>query len=609
MAEAAKNPEFETLLDYLRRSRGFDFGAYKRGTLMRRVKKRMQTLEMEDFEDYQNYLEVHPGEFTYLFNIILINYTGFFRDASSWDFLARKVLTGLIASKKSREAIRIWNPGCASGEETYTLAMLVAEITGEKEFCERVKIYATDVDEEALVQARQGSYAEKDLGPVPPALRKKYFEKNGERFSFDANLRRSIIFGRIDLIQDAPISRLDLLVCRNTLMYFNAEIQARIVGRFHFALNDSGVLFLGKAEMLPTHSELFVPIDLRHRIFIKPNGGQQEYPYVPVLQQETRNPLAGVNLAEVAFSWSLVAQVVLDLQGKLVFANFQARSLFGIDRKDIGGAFQNLELSYRPVELRPLIDKARTELRPVSSHDISRPTNGGTQYLNVQVVPLLDEAGKLMAVGISFEDVSDLRRLREEYESVQQKLETTYEELQSTNEELETTNEELQSANEELETTNEELQSTNEEQRRMNEELRRRTDELSQASTFRESILASLIVAVIVVDDKLNILMWNNKARELWGLESKEVQGKPFLSLDIGLNVKKLAKPIRACLSGKSDYEEISVEATNRKGKSIQCRISFTPIVSGDKGVRRALLLMEEQPLGRRALGVRPGLD
>src|SRR5262249_38552592 len=242
--------EFEALLEFLKNSRGFDFTGYKRSSLQRRLGKRMQGLHLERYSDYLDYLEVHPEEFPQLFNTILINVTGFFRDAAAWDCLAAEVVPLIIAEKKPSDLIRVWSAGCASGEEAYTLSIILAEALGFESFRQRVKIYATDVDEEALLQARQASYSAKDLQPIPDTLRSKYFEFNGQRYVFRPDLRRSVIFGRHDLVQDAPISRLDLLVCRNVLMYFNAETQSRVLARFHFAVNDTGFIFLGRAEML-----------------------------------------------------------------------------------------------------------------------------------------------------------------------------------------------------------------------------------------------------------------------------------------------------------------------------------------------------------------------
>jgi len=266
---AERNAQFEALLDYLKRSRGFDFTGYKRSSLMRRVLKRMQMVAIGDYGDYLDYLEVHPEEFAHLFNTILINVTAFFRDEAAWDYLTQDIIPQVLADKTDGDPVRVWSAGCASGEEAYTVAMLLAEALGPAAFRQRVKIYATDVDEEALAQARQAGYTDKNLQPVPAELREKYFELAGNRYVFRADLRRSIIFGRHDLVHDAPISRLDLLVCRNVLMYFNAETQAHILARLHFALNDIGYLFLGKAEMLLTHANLFNPADLKHRIFTK----------------------------------------------------------------------------------------------------------------------------------------------------------------------------------------------------------------------------------------------------------------------------------------------------------------------------------------------------
>jgi two-component system CheB/CheR fusion protein len=251
------DPQFEALLVYLKEARGFDFTGYKRSSLMRRVGRRMAQVGVPDYADYLDYLQVHPEEFTALFNTILINVTGFFRDAEAWDCLRTEVLPEVIAGKDRDTPVRLWSAGCASGEEAYTLAMVVAETLGMDEFRRRVKIYATDVDEDGLNQARHAAYPERDIHGLAPELLERYFETVGNRYTFRKDLRRSVIFGRNDLVQDAPISRIDLLVCRNTLMYFNAETQARILSRFHFALAPAGVLFLGKAEMLLSHTNLF----------------------------------------------------------------------------------------------------------------------------------------------------------------------------------------------------------------------------------------------------------------------------------------------------------------------------------------------------------------
>src|SRR5262245_55830999 len=219
----------------------------------------MRTMNTNSYTDYLDYLEVHPDEFVRLFNAILINVTAFFRDASAWNHLRQELLPAQLEALGPDRPIRVWSAGCASGEEAYSIAMTLADLLGTEDFTRRVKIYGTDVDEEALQTARQATYSEKELDAVPEELRTRYFERAGERYAFRADLRRSIIFGRLDVLRDAPISRLDLLMCRNTLMYFNAETQAQVIARFHFALNDTGILVLGKAETLLSHSARFEP--------------------------------------------------------------------------------------------------------------------------------------------------------------------------------------------------------------------------------------------------------------------------------------------------------------------------------------------------------------
>ncbi len=236
----------------LRETRGSDFSGYKRSTLQRRVNHRMALLDLTTFAEYQDYLELEPEEFSQLFDSLLINVTGFFRDPLAWQVLQERVLPGLLAAKGTKTPIRVWSAGCATGEEAYSLAIALAEAVGHDQFRERVKIYATDLDEYALQQARAGAYEGAALNEVPEKLRETYFEPAGTKHAFRRDLRRQVIFGRNDLTRDAPISRVDLLVARNTLMYFNAETQASVVRRFHFALAYPGYLFLGKARCCST---------------------------------------------------------------------------------------------------------------------------------------------------------------------------------------------------------------------------------------------------------------------------------------------------------------------------------------------------------------------
>lgn len=618
MTDAGNNADFEALLEYIRHSRGFDFTAYKRTSLIRRVTKRMQTVAIGRYSDYLNYLEVHPEEFGHLFNTLLINVTSFFRDRSSWECISNDIIPRILARKSPGEAVRVWSAGCASGQEAYTIAMVLAKNIGVSDFFERVKIYATDVDEEALTQARQACYRDQEMENVTAEEREQFFEPSQDRFIFRKDLRRSVIFGRHDLIQDAPISKIDLLVCRNTLMYFNAETQNRISTRFHFALQDSGFMFLGKAEMLLKQAKLFSAVHLKDRIFAKVPRLELRDRLLIMAQTGddevvNRSP-NNTRLRELTFEYGPTARVVFDLNNTLALVNEQARLLFNLTQQDVGQLLQDLEISYRPVELRSCIDRAYRERRNVHLHNVEWVNQQGEIiFLDVQVQPLMDLVNTILGVSVNFVDVSRYKRLQEELENSNQELEMAYEELQSTNEELETTNEELQSSNEELETTNEELQSTNEELETMNEELQstneelqtvndelqRRGDELNQSNAFLESILTSLKGGVVVVNRDLSVQIWNYKAEDLWGVRAEEALDQNFLNLDIGLPVEQMRQSIRACLSGDAEnLPELVLDAINRRGRSIQCRVTCTPLLGLEKQVQGVILLMEEvEPL------------
>jgi two-component system CheB/CheR fusion protein len=609
------DPDFEALLVYLKESRGFDFTGYKRSSLIRRVNRRMTQVAVTDYPDYLDYLQVHPDEFTALFNTILINVTGFFRDPDAWDFLQAEIIEELVAGRPADAPIRVWSAGCASGEEAYTLAIVLAEKLGLDAFRDRVKIYATDVDEEQLTEARQATYSEQALQAVPPELAEKYFEPAGGRFTFRKDLRRSVIFGRNDLVQDAPISRIDLLSCRNTLMYFNAETQTKILSRFHFALADGGILLLGKAEMLLSHGSIFTPVDLKRRIFRRvPRALYQSGAVFAEALPTPANPVMGLDqLRNEAFAASPVAQLGLTSDGLVALTNTRLESLFGVSSRDIGRPFRDLDLSYRPVELRRYIEQAQIERRTLRVTDVEYVRAGEVMHLEVQLSPLTASDGSLLGVNLVFNDVTAARRLQDDLEHAHQQLEAAYEELQSTNEELETTNEELQSTVEELETTNEELQSTNEELETMNEELqstneelqnindqlRVSTSQLDDANAFLETVLASLRAGVVVVDHDMRIRVWNQRAEDLWGLRSHEVVGQHFLNLDIGLPFDQLRPLLREVLGEDGGAAEVAVEAVNRRGRAITVRVAATPLGAREPGTDNdgAIIVMEADAL------------
>lgn len=600
--------EFEALIEHLRETRGVDLGAYKRASLIRRVARRCTELGIDNFSSYLDYLQVHADEFPILFDKILINVTQFFRDAPAWDYLSNSIVPQIAAKDGN---IRAWSTGTASGEEAYSAAIMLCEALGPDNFLRRVKIYATDVDEDALSKARAG-YSPKDLESLDEDLQSRYFEPLGARFVFKSSLRRALIFGRHDLMQDAPISRLDLLICRNTLMYFTAEAQGRILTRFHYALNDEGFLFLGRAEMLLTHAALFVPVDLKQRVFSKVARVQLRERLMLLAQagsNDATNHIARqLRVRELATEGVPNAQIVVDALGVLVTANAHARRMFDIPPGDVGRPLRDLEMSYKPVDLRTSIDRVYRERRATSLQAVEFPGTGGSTFLyDIQFTPLVDDDGSVLGTSISFLDVTQIAQLRSALDRSKQEVETAYEELQSSNEELETTNEELQSTVEELETTNEELQSSNEELETMNEELEStnaelqsintdlqlRTSEVDRLNTFLRAITGNIALGAIVLDPDMRVQVWNERAADLWGMRSDEVIGNSIFDLDIGLPAKDLRPMLRSVLRGKPAHDESVVDAITRRGKKIRCRVMVYALSDGDRS-GGVVLMMEE---------------
>ncbi len=454
------------------------------------------------------------------------------------------------------------------------------------------------------------------MEPVPNDARDRYFTTTPTGYVFRPDCRRSVIFGRNDITADAPISRLDLLTCRNVLMYFVSETQRRVLNRFHYALADGGSLFLGKAETILAHSQLFETVSTPLRIFA-------QNPAIPlrndILSARAPDvPRLGVGssvLESLASSASPVAQLVIDLDGHLASANPRARAMFGLSLGDLTGPFWDLDVSRNPVDLRAHVEQAYTQGHPMVLRDVVRTlADGQRQFLEVGIAPLCDSAGADLGASVTFTDVSELGRMRSELEnssrelesvnrdlvSVNEELETTNEALQSTNEELETTNEELQSANEELETMNEELQSANEELETRNEELIGQSSQIEQGERFLASILDSLVVGVAVVNRSLDVVVWNRAAENLFGVRLEEVTGRSFLALDIGLPVGEIGPLLHAALGGgdgdTGNTEHLLLDAVNRRGQSFVCRVSVERLTGTAGPDADVVVLMDPLP-------------
>jgi two-component system CheB/CheR fusion protein len=567
----------DALLDRIRNVRNFDFRNYKRGTLKRRIDRRMAERRCRSVGDYLTLLDREPGEVDALIASMLIKMTSFFRDSETWDALGSRVIPQILQQRRGNEEIRVWCAGCATGEEAFSMAILLAEAMGPSFHTQELKVFGTDLDEHAVAYARRGVYTRQQVEGVPKEILARWFVEEPMGWSVRKEIRRKVVFGVNNLVSDAPISRIDLLSCRNVFIYLDANLQKRVLTRFHYALKRNGVLVLGKSELIPFAAKLFEPIDLPRRIYRKDgrrdaNVAQERL--LGLLEQESaaRSPgqPSGEDLSvvdqfyrDVVHSLK-VSLVATGLDGTVTLWNSGAAALWGrAEGETLGRKLTALNLPGLPGDL--LVEKtaAVREGRATSETAEGTLTRDGDKHqilVSTEVTALRDGNGERTGLLYHVEHVSPLRELQtevlrvneerraafeelqttnEELQSSNEELETTNEELQSANEELQTTNEELQSTNEELETTNEELQSTNAELDAINRELAHRTDEMNLLSFFQRAIIRSLSAAVIVLDPAGKVTLWNLAAERLLGLTESEALGQVLWTL----HIPALARP------------------------------------------------------------------
>ena len=597
--------DFRELLEKLSAQYNFDFREYKEGSLVRRIHARMTQVRAESVSAYSRMLDDNPGEHVALFNTILINVTGFFRDPEAWKALAEEVIPRLAEEAAASRSLRIWSAGCSSGEEPYSIAMLLAEHLGGTAGEYAIKIYGTDVDEEALTTARQAVYRTEQLKDVPERLVDRYFSREGQLYRFRREIRRWCIFGSHNLTQAPPLSHIDLLVCRNALIYFMGELQDRILTRFHYAIREDGFLFLGRSESLLARSRLFTPVHPKWRIFrrtpstsrhalaVPPEPGPPAQQAAPGVLAEAAVPVARIQRALDALP---AAVMMIDTDDTLLSWNHAAEALFDIPAASaLARKFRDLDISYRMEGLRARIEDAKAR-RAVSRMDDVTFTrrNGEVVHVDITIAPLF-EASRLAGVLVYATEATEHVRLREqlsriaeqhataieELQSTNEELETTNEELQSTNEELETTNEELQSTNEELETTVEELQAANSELGALNAELETRSFELKRLDAYHLGLLNSMEQSVFVTDRTLVVISWNQAAERMWGLRAEQVTGRDLMALPLGEATGSLRTPLETALKRGVPVEVRDVPYTLPGGEVRTAVVKIAPLRDG----------------------------
>jgi two-component system CheB/CheR fusion protein len=574
----------------LRTSTKHDFSLYKKNTICRRIERRMHVHQIDKVTDYLRYLQESNRETKILFKELLIGVTSFFRDPKGFELLKSTYLPALFVKKPEDYQIRIWVPGCSSGEEVYSIAIVVQESMADMNRHFNVQIFGTDIDDEAVNAARLGLYPEAISSDVSPERLKNFFTRQGNYYQIKKTIREMVVFAPQNIIKDPPFTKLDMLCCRNLLIYFGQELQKKLMPIFHYSLKQDGLLFLGSSESIGQHTDLFTVLDKKGKIFKRLSAEMAtrtvlDFPthafevQIPVKKTpEPLKPVDGVNmlkLVKTILSQSEIpACVVIDDQTNIIYVH--GRTGRFLEPAEGETSINVLEMA-RPglkAGLTSAIRKLTTDRQETVVKGLQVKDNGGYVDVNLIVRPLPDlQTGHRGMMMVIFEDVSllkdktphkpvppkrqkksddaarleyELQYTRENLQTTIEELETSNEELKSTNEELQSTNEELQSTNEEMETSKEELQSLNEESATVNAELQCRIDELNKANDDIKNLLDATEIATIFLDINLGVRRFTARTAEIFPLTATDI-GRPIRhfasnlkSVDLHHNAKQV---------------------------------------------------------------------
>lgn len=605
------------LFTLLRDAKGVDFSLYKQSTLQRRVKRRMVVNNVEKLSDYVRLVQKNPGELTELYSDVLIPVTNFFRDPRAFDAVRDLVFPQIFSSSKHLQT-RIWVPGCSTGEEAYSLAMLAMEFWSDhaKKFPHGpppLQIFATDISEEALDFARAGSYPESALTGISQARLKRFFVFLDGRYRIHKAVRELCIFARQNIAKDPPFSGLDLISCRNLLIYFGAELQKRVIPSLHYALKPSGFLFVGTAESLTAFTDQFIVVDKKLRIYRKRNTGTRLITYFTradtSLRQPTDSKLAkaplGAEPAEKEIERVLNTRFVpasIVVNSDLEIVRFRGKTGAYLEPASGQPTFSLAKMAREGlfIDLRAALLKAKKENVAVRKEGVTLETNGKARLIDFEVVPVgnLDAAQRFYLIvfqeastlrnadadrrksgrppakdsGLSRQNqrlAREVRQLRDHLQSIVEENEANSEEFKTANEEVLSANEELQSTNEELETAKEELQSSNEELTTLNEEMQNRNAELALVNSDLLNLLANANIPVVMVSSDAHIRKFTPAAQELLNLRSQDL-GRPIFEIRGALEVKDLEKIVLKTIET-AQFQEF--EVTDARGSWYQLRV------------------------------------
>jgi len=579
--EIENKSALEKIIILLQTHTGNDFSLYKKNTVYRRIERRMGVHKIDKISSYVHFLQENPKEVNILFKELMIGVTNFFRDTLVWEKLSETVIPNIIGNLQAGSILRAWIPGCSTGEEAYSLAIVF------KEALEKInphggfslQIFATDLDNEAIEIARKGIFPANIATYVSPDRLNRFFIKTDDGYRVNTEIREKVVFAKHNIIMHPPFTKIDILSCRNLLIYMDTELQKKLLGLFHYSINPEGIMLLGSSETLRTQSHLFTPVDAKLKIFkrsvttlippsfdfpasfsrTKPTNIENQIPAKSTLNIQT---LAEQLLLQHFSS----AGVLVNENGDIIYISGRTGKFL---EPAVGKANMNIFAMLReglrnefPIAFRKAIIKKEA----VVLRNIKVGTNGGTQNLNVNIQWIVKPEplnGMLMIIFTDVPEITDiklqakkgvktlnsisqselekeLQNAREEVQNTLEEMQTSQEELKSTNEEFQSTNEELQSTNEELMTSKEEMQSLNEELQTVNAELQSKVDDFSRVNNDMKNLLNSTDIATLFLDKELNIRRYTIQATKIFKLIKSDI-GRPFTDLVSDLIYPELA--------------------------------------------------------------------
>ncbi|MDB6147197.1 MAG: cheBR [Spartobacteria bacterium] len=588
--EAKAHGAVEKAIILLRTHTGHDFSLYKKNSFFRRIERRMGIHQIHKLADYVRYLQENSQELDLLFKELLIGVTSFFRDPDAWEELRRKILPALIAKRPAGHILRVWVPGCSTGEEAYSMAMVFKEVIDKIKPKKKItlQVFATDLDKDAIGKARLGVYPENICADVAPKQMSRFFTKTESGCRVKPEIREMVIFAEQSLIQDPPFTKLDILSCRNLLIYLAPEMQKKLIPLFHYSLSPGGILFLGSAETIGTFSDLFAPLNNKWRIFQRTTAALRadsiQFPtsFASPMRDDTKlraAPKPHVSLQSVADQFVLEhfasPTVLADTDGNILYISGRTGKYL---EPAAGKANWNIFAMARDGlrdDLTNAFHKAVDQKTAVIIRGLHVATSSGPQFVDISVHRLSEPEAMRGLVMIVFTDVHaplepasngrgskdknptralrmnelgrKYHRARLEAQAVREEMQTSQEELRSTNEEQQSTNEELQSANEELTTSKEEMQSLNEELQTVNAELQSKVDELSRTSNDMKNLLNSTDIATLFLDLSLHVRRFTTQATKIIKLIPSDV-GRAITDLASDLLYPELVSDSRHVL-------------------------------------------------------------